>query len=182
MTTSSFEPSPPGSDPIGSFSYCHVGIIQHLDMLGELPAMLEPALRARKIAQEMLDFFDRVIRAHHGEEERDLFPAVLRSAEPGQERTHVAAMVERLTVEHRQIEAWWSRIKPQLKQIAKGHDSDLDKVALQQLIGQYHAHAAFEEAEFLPLSQTILGRNDNHMAALGMSLHMRHTSVPMGYV
>ena len=27
---------------------------------------------------------------------------------------------------------------------------------------------------FLPLSQTILGRNSNHMAALGVSLHMRH--------
>lgn len=30
------------------------------------------------------------------------------------------------------------------------------------------------ETEFLPLSQTILGRNSNHMAALGLSLHMRH--------
>ena len=25
-----------------------------------------------------------------------------------------------------------------------------------------------------PLAERILGRNDNHMAALGMSLHMRH--------
>ncbi|MEY2688035.1 MAG: hypothetical protein RL375_2233, partial [Pseudomonadota bacterium] len=27
---------------------------------------------------------------------------------------------------------------------------------------------------FLPLSQTILGRNGDHMAALGLSLHTRH--------
>ena len=42
-------------------------------------------------------------------------------------------------------------------------------------MAHYQAHAAFEEATFLPLSQTILGRNDHHMAALGLSLHMRHT-------
>jgi len=41
---------------------------------------------------------------------------------------------------------------------------------------QYRAHAWFEEQEFLPLSQTILSRNPNHMAALGLSLHMRHQS------
>ena len=44
-----------------------------------------------------------------------------------------------------------------------------------QLVTAYAAHAGYEEKEFLPLSQTILGRNSNHMAALGLSLHMRHT-------
>ena len=168
--------------PIANFSQCHVGIIGHLDALGELPALMEPAQRARKVAADMLAFFDAVILEHHGEEERELFPAVLQSAAKGHERDHVTAMIERLTAEHRQIEAWWSRIKPQLKQIAKGHDTTLDSVAVQQLVKEYHAHAQFEETEFLPLSQTILGRNANHMAALGMSLHMRHTKPVYGYI
>ena len=168
--------------PIANFSQCHVGIIGHLDALGELPALMEPAQRARKVAADMLAFFDAVILEHHGEEERELFPAVLQSAAKGHERDHVTAMIERLTAEHRQIEAWWSRIKPQLKQIAKGHDTTLDSVAVQQLVKEYHAHAQFEETEFLPLSQTILGRNANHMAALGMSLHMRHTKPVHGYI
>jgi hypothetical protein len=30
------------------------------------------------------------------------------------------------------------------------------------------------EQIFLPLCKTILGRNGDHMAALGLSLHMRH--------
>ena len=34
-------------------------------------------------------------------------------------------------------------------------------------------HARYEEAQFLPLSKTILGRNGDHMAALGVSMHMR---------
>ncbi len=168
--------------PIANFSQCHVGIIGHLDALGELPALMEPAQRARKVAADMLAFFDAVILEHHGEEERELFPAVIQSAAKGREQDHVRTMVERLTTEHRQIEAWWSRIKPQLKQIAKGHDATLDAVAVQQLVQEYHAHARYEEDEFLPLSQAILGRNANHMAALGMSLHMRHAKPVPGYI
>lgn len=167
--------------PIANFSQCHVGIIGHLDKLGELPALMAPAQRARKLATEMLAFFDTVILEHHAEEERELFPAVLLSAVRGEERKHVQTMVERLTAEHRQIEAWWSRIKPQLKRVAKGQDADLDAVALQQMVNDYHAHAAFEEAEFLPLSQEVLGRNQNHMMALGMSMHMRHVKPAVGY-
>ena len=168
--------------PIANFSQCHVGIIDHLDALGELPALMAPARRARAIAADMLKFFEAVILEHHGEEERDLFPAVVESAAQGQERTLVKTTVERLTTEHRQIEAWWSQIKPQLKQIARGHDTELDALAVQQLVQQYHAHALVEEAEFLPLSQVILGRNANHMAALGMSLHMRHAKPVPGYI
>lgn len=168
--------------PIANFSQCHVGILTHLDALGELTGLLEPARRVRKIAAGTLDFFDAVILEHHGEEERELFPAVLKSAARGPEQAHVEALVERLTAEHRQIEAWWARIKPQLRHIAKGHESELDVVALQQLVKEYHAHAQFEETEFLPLSQTILGRDANHMAALGMSLHIRHTKPVPGYI
>lgn len=168
--------------PIENFSQCHVGIISHLDALGELPALMAPARRARTLAGDMLAFFDAVILEHHCEEERELFPAVLLSAVRGQEHDHVSAMVDRLTAEHRQIEAWWARIKPQLKQIAKGHDADLDTVAVQQMVSDYHAHAAFEEARFLPLAQETLGRNQNHMSALGMSLHMRHMKPTVGYI
>jgi hypothetical protein len=55
--------------------------------------------------------------------------------------------------------------------------------AIQRLVTQYQAHAKYEETEFLPLAQTILGRNANHMAALGLSLHMRHNAPAIaGYV
>ena len=70
-----------------------------------------------------------------------------------------------------------------LKKADRGKATDLGTSSGQQLGAQYRAHAAFEEKEFLPLSQTILGRNSNHMAALGLSLHMRHTPVRVkGYV
>lgn len=44
------------------------------------------------------------------------------------------------------------------------------------------AHANFEEQRFLPLAETILSRNGNHMAALGLSIDLRQASPPMGHI
>ena len=119
------------------------------------------------------EFRDAVFK-HHAEEEKELFPAVLASATKGEERDRVQALVNTLTTEHRQVEAAWSKLEPKLKAVAKGHDSDVDGADIQALVDSYQAHARFEEEVFLPLSQTILGRNSNHLAALGVSIHMRH--------
>ena len=169
-------PTPHAStEPIQDFSQCHAGILSKLDMLGELPALLEPAARAREIAEKALDFFREAIFEHHLDEERELFPAVLASAAKGAEHDHVQALVKRLTDEHRVLEATWKRLESGLKKVAKGHATDIDVADVNRLVTQYRGHAEFEEREFLPLAQTILGRNSNHMAALGLSLHMRHT-------
>ena len=163
-----------GHSPIEDFSQCHAGILGHLQALGTLPALLEPATRARQIAADTVAFFRDAVYEHHAEEEKELFPAVLASATKGEERDRVQDLVDTLTAEHRKVEAAWSKLEPKLKAVAKGHDSGLDGADIQALVDNYQAHARFEEAVFLPLSQAILGRNSNHLAALGMSMHMRH--------
>ena len=160
--------------PIEDFSQCHAGIFKKLDMLAELPALLEPARRAREIAEKSLEFFREAIFEHHLDEERELFPAVLAHAEKGEEQARVKAMVEQLTSEHRELEALWKRLESVLKSVLKGQDVDIHAATVEQLVSRYRAHARFEENEFLPLSQKVLARNSNVMAALGMSLHMRH--------
>ena len=166
--------TPAGHSPIDDFSQCHAGILGHLQALGTLPALLEPAARARKIAADTVGFFREAVYEHHAEEEKELFPAVLDSATKGEERDRVQALVNALTAEHRKVEAAWSKLEPKLKAVAKGHETDVDPADIQALVDTYQAHARYEEAVFLPLSQTILGRNSNHLAALGMSMHMRH--------
>jgi hemerythrin-like domain-containing protein len=167
------------SDPaemsaITDFSQCHMGILSKLDMLGELPALLEPARRARDIAERAIDFFQAAIFEHHQDEERELFPAVIRDCQKGEELDRVQAMVHRLTEEHRSLEKLWKTLEPGLKRVAQGKSTDLQAHDIQLLVTQYAAHARYEEQEFLPLSQVILGRNSNHMSALGLSLHIRH--------
>lgn len=168
--------------PISNFNNCHVGILRRLNALGELPALLEPAARARQIAEESLEFFREAIFEHHLEEERELFPAVIASAQPGEELQRVKALAQRLTDEHRAIEKLWKSLEKGLKQVSKGQGTELDVSDLQRLVAEYQAHAHHEETEFLPLSEQILGRNSNHMAALGMSLHMRHVKTVPGYI
>jgi hemerythrin-like domain-containing protein len=160
--------------PIDDFSQCHVGIVSQLNRLNELPALLEPAARARRVAAEALEFFRNAVYEHHQEEEHELFPAVLASAVKGDERDRVQSLINTLTAEHRQVEAAWTKLEPKLKAVAKGHEAELDAAQISALVQKYLAHARLEEEVFLPLSQTILGRNSNHMAALGLSMHMRH--------
>ena len=168
--------------PISNFTNCHSGIVKRLKALDELPALLAPAARARQIAEQSLEFFREAIFEHHLEEERELFPAVLASAQPGDELERVKAMTKRLTEEHRMVEALWKRLEKGLKQVAKGQSTELDVDEVQRLVTEYQGHAQYEEVEFLPLAEQILGRNSNHMAALGLSLHMRHVKPVNAYI
>ncbi|TXT40661.1 MAG: hemerythrin HHE cation-binding domain-containing protein [Comamonadaceae bacterium] len=177
MTTPA--PTAEGNAPIQDFSQCHAGIIKRLHLLGELPALLAPAERASQIAAQSVAFFREAIFEHHLDEERELFPVVLSHAEAGAEHDQVKALVQHLSDEHRELETLWKRIESGLKKVAKARFDELNTDEVQRLVTQYLAHAEFEEKEFLPLSSRILGRNANHMAALGLSLHMRHSHEPV---
>jgi iron-sulfur cluster repair protein YtfE (RIC family) len=160
--------------PITHFANCHVGILAQLARMGDLPALLGPAAQARKIADQSLAFFSTGMHTHHSEEENDLFPAVRASAQAGAERLKVEGLIEQLTNDHRSLERLWESLEPGLRKVSKGQDTTLDVAALEAMVQRYQNHAQLEEQAFLPLAQSILGRNDNHMAALGLSLHMRH--------
>lgn len=162
------------ASPISNFSQCHESILTQLQLLGELPALLASAIRAREIAGQALRFFRPSVFDHHVEEEMHLFAPVLAAAtEPG-EHAKVQAMVTSLTADHRVIEAIWREVEPQLQKVAQGQPGAIDIASVERLVGQYTAHARLEEQQFLPLAQTILGRRDSRMAELGLSLHMRH--------
>jgi hemerythrin-like domain-containing protein len=169
-------PTVPATDdaPVQAFAQCHQGIIAKLDELEQLPALAQAATKARRMAQSVQAFYREVVLTHHAEEEKELFPAVLASARAGEERERVQAIVIRLAQEHRGIEGRWREIEAGVRSVAQGEEAELDAPRLADFIAMYRAHADYEEREFLPLSSEILGRNHNHMAALGMSLHLRH--------
>lgn len=164
------------SGPIESFANCHGGIVANLEQLGELPDLLAPAMRARDLAERALSFFREALFEHHLDEERELFPAVQSAAEKGEEADRVRTMTTWLVDQHRELEQLWKRIEPGLRRLVKGSPSEVSGEDIATLVARYRAHASFEEAEFLPLAKTILGRKSFHLEALGMSLHMRHVS------
>ena len=159
-----------------------MGIVSQLQLIAGLPTLLAAAAQCRIVAADSLVVFDHAVVEHHAAEEAELFPAVLRSASPGEEHDRVQAMVQRLTAEHRSIEALWRKLEPAIKAAARNKPVELDVADLDELVHSYMAHANFEEQKFLPLAEIILSRNGNHMAALGLSLHLRHASHPIGYI
>jgi len=177
------KPSDPASDnAVGQFSHAHVGILMQLDRLSTLPALLAPARMAQDTAQRVVDFFREAVFEHHQDEEEALFPALLESAQAGEERQRVNTLVDALTAEHRVIEGLWRQLEPELKHVAQGRSYHINAPVLDDLVSRYQAHAQVEETQLLPLADTILGRHGNHMAALGLSLHMRHQPPPIGHI
>lgn len=178
MTTYPLDPA----RSLEAFSRCHDGIVEQLRTFSALPALVAAAERSRQVAAATLALFENGVLAHHGDEESELFPAVLRWAQPGAEQEKVKALTRRLVQEHREIENLWKRSRAAVAAIARGKLAGLEKGATMRLVQAYIAHARFEESEFLPLAEEILGRDSAHMAALGMSLHMRHAPHIAGYI
>lgn len=160
--------------PLDNFSDCHQGIIAHLDAFSELPALVGNLAQAGALAKDTKAFFQEAVIDHHHEEEKDLFPAVLAASILGAEYDKVKGIVNKLIAEHREIEAIWRGLEPAVSQLARGNPANIDAAAVGSLVQKYHAHARFEEEQFLPLSAQILGRRDGKMASLGLALHMRH--------
>ena len=173
---------PGGAAPVQGFSECHAGILAALAPFEQLPALAAAAARLREVAGAVLALFDGVVLEHHADEEAELFPAVLRSAAPGAERAAVQALVDQLGAEHRAIEEGWKQLRPLVRRAAAGEPVGLEEKAVASLVAAYRRHAALEEREFLPLAREILGRNGNHMDALGLSLHLRHAPLPRAHV
>ncbi|HEY8049172.1 MAG TPA: hemerythrin domain-containing protein [Ramlibacter sp.] len=167
--------------PVDTFSDCHAGILAGLRNFSTLPPLVDAARRAREVAVEVVKTMDNAVTEHHKEEEEELFPVVLRSSTPGEEHDRVQSLVWRLTDEHREIEDLWQRLRPDVHRIANGKAAEVRQEMVDLLVTAYRQHAQTEERFFLPLAQQILGRNGNHMAALGLSLHLRQAKVPFSY-
>ena len=162
---------------LAGFSECHHDFVAQLHSALYLPELVEAAVKARGMANDLLKMFREGVTTHHAEEERELFPAVLRAAEPGAEFDEVRAMVDQLVREHRDMEARWAQLRPAVEAVARGETPPVDAAMIQDLVQHFFAHAHLEEAHFLPLAQKVLGRHSESMAALGRALHQRQQAV-----
>ncbi|GAB3766651.1 hypothetical protein GCM10028796_26280 [Ramlibacter monticola] len=171
----------PAETPLTSFTRCHLGIVTQLEGTARLPELVDAANHARQVAQSTLELFRTAILPHHAEEEAELFPAVLQSANAN-ERKAVRGMIERLVAEHREVEGLWKRLEPSVRAAARGNRAEVDAEIMEELVRAFLRHARYEETVFLPLAERILGRNGNHMAALGLALHLRNVPQVVGYI
>ncbi len=160
--------------PLQDFSRCHEGFVTVLETALGLPEMIATAARSRSCAADMLKMFHDRLLAHHDDEERDLFPAVLRIARPGEEAERARTMVEQLVREHREIAQLWKQLEPAVQAVANGYLPQLDAALLRDLVSRFNEHVRVEEEDFLPFAQQVLARQAEDLAMLGLALHRRH--------
>jgi hemerythrin-like domain-containing protein len=160
--------------PLQDFSRCHVAFVTVLEAALGLPEMIVTAARSRSCAADMLKMFHDRLLAHHDDEERDLFPAVLANAWPGEEADRALTMVAQLIREHRDIAQRWEQLEPAVQAIANGYLPQLDSTLLQELVRRFNEHVRLEEEQFLPFAQQVLAREAEDMAMLGLAVHRRH--------
>lgn len=170
-----------GDAPLTDFSNCHIGIIQNFESLKALASEeIEVNKETKATAKKLIAFFADVVLEHHSEEEEELFHTVMTTPGHDDEKEQAKEMIDQLVAEHRDLEAQWKKLAPQLKQLAKGKSVTLDRDAALKLATDYLAHAKYEEDVFLPLSEKILAGTG--MEALGLSLHMRHAKPFVAYI
>ncbi len=134
-------------------------LIQHLPMHG-------CDTQAQQAAQAILRYFDTAGEHHHQDEEVDLFPLLRASQHKDAEE-----MIQRLLDDHKQIDALWLRLRPQLQAIAEGKSDTLERMLIADLSLAYGKHIMFENTRLLPLSSQVL--NAEQMLAMGKNMAKR---------
>lgn len=149
----------PGFDrPLDLLHACHIRIEQRCDWLERLVDYVaehgsDPA--ARTSAGQILRYFDDAGPKHHQDEEADLFPLLLDGVAPA-EREAAGHLIDRLRIQHRQMEVAWEALRAQLLQVEAGTLKRLDPQVAEHFSRLYQEHIQTEESELLPLARRVL--------------------------
>jgi pyridoxamine 5'-phosphate oxidase len=172
MSLSLFDPAPGFDQPIAVLKHCHDKIRQQLATLQKLPAHLAAHgadQQAHDAAKSVLGYFTRSAPLHHADEEDDLLPA-LRACAHGGDATDLAQTEARILAEHRQMEALWRRLEPQLHAIMQG-SALLSAGDAAQFAQLYTEHMTLEESRIAPMALRLL--SPAQLAGLGHAMQKR---------
>ena len=155
---------------------CHRRTLEVVGALEDLVARLDreeasPALRAS--AALIAEFLSTTARAHHEDEERHVFPALLGSAD-----AELVQAVQRLQQDHGWLEEDWLELEPHVQAIATGYGTcDLDTLrqGVAVLAALYRDHIALEEALVYPQARAQLGTAGQR--AMGREMALRRSEL-----
>lgn len=173
MSNSLFENAPGFDQPIAVLKHCHDRIRKQLTTLNNLLAHLPqhgPNLDAQQAAQAVLNYFEKAAHLHHADEEVDLMPMLIASAE-GADAALLRTLVPDILDDHRQMDAAWSVLKEQLSAIAAGSAATLSVDGVQRFAASYAAHMEKEETQLAPMAKRLFSAAQ--MAQLGTAMQVR---------
>lgn len=155
---------------------------QTLFTLGRLAALMTRLQQhgadeeARAMARQVVDHFSTIARAHHEDEERHVFPALLAGGD-----AQVVQAVQRLQQDHGWLEEDWRALWPQLEAVALGQswwDLDALREGVEIFIALSHDHVALEESLIYPQARARLGRTERLDIGREMAARRRAAADP----
>jgi hemerythrin-like domain-containing protein len=148
-------PAPKASlPPLEALGATHRQMILALEGLSQLLEHLGNAgadAAARKLAGNLVKFFDQEARSHHAAEDRDVFPTLLES-----EDVEMVQHVRRLQQDHGWLEENWRALGPQLDALSHGQSWVDEQMLAEQAAlfkALYHEHIALEESIVYPAAR-----------------------------
>ena len=159
--------------PLDMLSACHARIEKQCATLRRLVRHLDERgvdQDARQAAANVMRYFDTAGRDHHADEELDLFPALLESM-AGSDPVCLRDITQTLTHDHRELDAVWQALRPQLERVALGEASALDTAAVDEFAVRHTRHIAREESELLPMAKRLL--SEEQLQEIGKAMRAR---------
>ncbi|HEY0856152.1 MAG TPA: hemerythrin domain-containing protein [Albitalea sp.] len=161
-------------DGFDTLDACHHEMLQRVEELERLVTQLEaqgidPATRAS--ALDIVRFFATTAREHHEDEERHVFPPLVRSGDP-----EVVQAVLRLQQDHSWLEEDWLELSPHVQSVAagyNGYDIDVLREGCTIFAALVRDHIALEEAYIYPQARNRMPVNDRREMGREMAARRR---------
>ncbi|MFJ7566955.1 hemerythrin domain-containing protein [Herminiimonas sp. NPDC097707] len=168
-----FDTAPDFDQPVDVLKHCHGRIRKQLSTMQKLLVHLPAAgltAQAQQAASAALRYFDNAAPHHHADEEQDLLP-MLRATAADDDLAVLNQVATQILDEHRQMEAAWFALAPQLRKIAAGEAAELSAEHVQGFVEMYTAHMEKEESFITPMAQRLF--NQDQMLQLGNAMRVR---------
>ena len=165
--------------PLEMLSACHHRIEHQCATLRRLVPHLAAHgadVEARTAATRVVRYFDTAAQQHHTDEEENLFPALIESM-AGSDAVCLRALTDRLTADHRELDAHWQRVRVALEQVVAGDGAALPSSDVETLVGLYEQHIEREERDLLPMAARLL--SDDALERIGRAMRERRGVGPV---
>ena len=170
-----FSPHASFEAPLEMLAACHHRIERQCNTLRRLVAHVAEHgvdVQAQEAAQAVMRYFDQAAVDHHADEEQDLFPALLESM-AGSDAVCLRELISQLTQQHRELEAVWQALRPELARMAAGEPVALDAARVHGLVTSYEQHLSREDTELLPMAARLIG--DAALQQIGRAMRLRRS-------
>lgn len=145
-------------EPFEMLVACHGRVQRMLDLLERLAAHLASHGndgQARQAALDVMRYFDLAGPAHHEDEERHVFPALMARAD-----TALHMLVQRLQLDHQAMTQQWRAVRADLLGVSTGTFAPPREPVVADrwaaFAALYREHIALEESQAYPVAQPLL--------------------------